>query len=94
MVVLPPAGRGMVKRDVSPGIVAVIVAVILIAVGIFAYSMFFKNPYASPLTPDNMKEFNAAQQRSAIRQHMNSGGGSRGMHNAPPGPNPQGVAPQ
>ena len=82
------------KQSVSPGIVAVIVAVVLLVVGVFAYRIFFKNPYDSPLTRENMKEFNDAQQRSAIRQHMNSGGGSRGMHNAPPGPNPQGAAPQ
>jgi hypothetical protein len=69
-----------VKQNVSPGIFAAIIVVVLAVIGVVAYRTFFGNPYATPLQGDaNMKAFQEMQARSAIHQHMNEGGG-RGAH--------------
>ena len=64
----------------------------LILSGIFdCVSVIVRGTLIHTLTPENMKEFNDAQKHSAIHQNMNSGGGSRGMHNSPSGQTPGGA---
>lgn len=78
------------KLNIPPSVLIAVCVLVVLGVGVLAYRTFFKDPYASPLSGEKMKEFEAAKARSAIHQNMGGGQmqggmapGGRGMHSQP-----------
>lgn len=84
------------KKEIPPGMIIAVLAVIVLVIGFFAFRTFFSNPNYTPLDdPEKMKEYQAAKQKSAQNwQQATRGGGSGGAYrnqggaqNAAPGGN-------
>ena len=77
------------KKNVSPGVIIAVIAALVVVIGFIAYRSLFKDPNASPLTKENMADFEAAQKRSAIHNVMGQAGEATPPGQTPPVKQPQ-----